>query len=240
MVQAVRETVTPTLYTPPPKSSAPPPTNEPAMVTRLFDLCNGRRPTEYSVQERTEITMLLNALEQDDQASPKVDWDPSLTQGSWQLVFLEPGPKGGGVDRRVPLFPELAWNDQYQIFGVDDTVYTTLPNPAPNRLVNIGQLWGPNLYVRVLGTFAEVDPTATASPKRLQADITSGQVCWQQPAAQSRRQSSIPLVVRSESCLDLPIQGMGLFDSLYLGPRLRTLRNINGTGARGIQIRMTQ
>ena len=39
-------------------------------------------------------------------------------------------------------------------------------------------------------------------------------------------------------CLPLPIQGEGLFDGQYLGERLRVGQNLNGGGARIVQVRV--
>ena len=39
-------------------------------------------------------------------------------------------------------------------------------------------------------------------------------------------------------CAPLPIQGVGLFDGLYLDKRLRIGQNLNGGGARIVQVRV--
>jgi hypothetical protein len=57
--EALQESFTPTLFTPPPASPLARPAGEPAEVTALFDAVNGRRPQEYSQVERTEITTLI-------------------------------------------------------------------------------------------------------------------------------------------------------------------------------------
>ena len=62
---------------------------------------------------------------------------PVRSARRWKLAYLQPGPNGAGVDRRIP-FPELPFNDSYQQFGVDS-------------VVNIGELLGPSLEVRVGG-----------------------------------------------------------------------------------------
>ena len=124
-------------------------------------------------------------------------------------MYLEPGPGGAGVDRRIP-FPELPFNDQYQIF-------------TPTSVTNVGELFGPNLFAKVEGNLSQVDDTTTSrvTPQRFRADIFGGALCNQQ-----------------RMCISFPIQGVGLFDVLYLGERVRLLQNINGGGAAGIQIRM--
>ena len=81
---------------------------------------------------------------------------------------------------------------------------------------NIGQLLGPALQVSVQGSLRRADV-----PKRFVAEINGGKIRWQQQA-----------------CLGLPISGEGLFDSVYLGERLRIGQNINGGGARVVQVRL--
>ncbi|KAL7578751.1 hypothetical protein ACA910_015984 [Epithemia clementina (nom. ined.)] len=267
--EALRETFTPTIYTPPPKSKLvqPPPT-EPPLVKRLFEKVNGRRPGEYSAEERREIRQLMNEIIISSSSSSSSSTTTrsntnsgaknaaQILQGTWQLVYFEPGPNGGsgGVDRRVP-FPEFGFNDQYQVFGQDNAIYqvpvvTTATDDPSSGITNIGQVWGPSLYVRVMGTFHQVDSTTatTSSPARFQADISSGQLCWGGPPTPQPRPATASTTnndkdknkndKNKEKCLDLPIQGVGLFESLYLGERLRILQNLNGTGARGIQVRM--
>eukprot|EP00977_Amphora_coffeiformis_P001868 scaffold360_cov192-Amphora_coffeaeformis.AAC.8 len=200
--QALQESFTPSLFSPPPKSNLRASMNEPAAVTALFDACNGRRPEEYSAAERKEIADLFHAIQ--DAHYP---WDGRLLPGKWKLVYLEPGPEGAGVDRRIP-FPEFPFNDQYQIFT------------ATAGVTNVGELFGPNLFATVEGDLTEVDTMVRTTPKGFRADILGGALCYQR------------------ACVPLPIQGVGLFDVLYLGERVRLLQNINGGGAIGIQIKM--
>ena len=246
---ALRETFTPTIFTPPPKSylvsrNSP----EPSKVTTLFDKVNGRRPGEYSATERSEIHDLMDQIVQDEQSIP---WDGNLLPGTWQLVYFQSSSVlkegSGNVDRRIP-FPEFGFNDQYQIFGGSDDNDNNNPT-----LVNVGQVFGPSLFVRVLGTYQQVNPNDNRNPKQLQADIVRGQLCWgidpTVPTTQSSRHSPSPpqendamaaavTAAAASVCVELPIQGMGLFESWYLGERLRILQNLNGTGARGVQVRM--
>ena len=56
-------------------------------------------------------------------------------------------------------------------------------------------------------------------PKRFRAQIDSGSLCFR------------------ESCVKLLIEGQGIFELEYIGERLRILQNLNGSGARGIQVR---
>jgi hypothetical protein len=129
-----------------------------------------------------------------------------LLPGKWILAYLQPGPNGETIDRRIP-FPDFAFNDNFQAF-------------TTNTVINTGELFGPWAYVNVSGSLQEYDPITNQVPKRLRANIEAGKLCARQ------------------MCLDLPIRGEGLFDSLYLGERLRIGQNINGGGARIVQIRI--
>ena len=68
----------------------------------------------------------------------------------------------------------------------------------------------------------EADETVDRSPKRFEADITRGALC----------------VGAGPACAPLPIRGEGVFDGLYLGSRLRIGQNLNGGGARVVQVRV--
>lgn len=206
--QALQETFTPTLFTPPPRSTRVQPPDEPAAVTALFDKINGRRPPEYSQEERFEIARLIDGI-----ANSQYEWNRGLLPGKWMTVYLQPGPSGEGIDRRIP-FPEFAFNDNFQIFGT-------------NTVQNVGALWGPLLTVRVSGTLREADETVTTTPKRFVANIDEGKLCWGKEANED-----------DSSCLRLPISGEGLFDGVYVGERLRIGQNINGGGARVVQVRL--
>jgi hypothetical protein len=142
-------------------------------------------------------------------ASFQTPFERNSLPGTWMLVYLQPGPEGGGIDRRIP-FPELGFNNNYQTFG-SDVVET------------VGQVVGPWVDVRVSDELHEENPTTMASPKRFQADIQGGKLC-----------------VQRIYCAPLPIQGQGLFDSVYVGERLRIGQNINGGGARVVQLRLDE
>jgi hypothetical protein len=201
--QALKESFTPTVFTPPPKSTLAASSDEPPAVTRLFDAINGRRATEYSQDEGFEIDALIQEI-----ADARHPWDPSKLTGKWMLCYLQPGPNGGGVDRRIP-FPEFPFNDNFQLFGKD-------------TVTNIGELFGPSLRVEIGGSLRqEEDLTSSRVPTRLLADIEGGKLCWK------------------DSCIKLPIEGQGLFDAVYLGDRLRIGQNMNGSGARVVQVRLS-
>jgi hypothetical protein len=223
--QALQESFTPSFFAPPPVSTLTSLNNEPAVVTELFHRVNGRRFQEYSAMERTEIDSLMDRIVQEtypsknDSRRPPPPQPPQLA-GTWRLVYLQPGPGGAGIDRRIPFFPEFPFNDNYQIFSTD------------HHITNIGELWGPRINVRVMGDYSEANmmenspnpirSEQSSSFQRFRASITSGKICAN----------------RATSCFDLPIAGEGLFDSVYLGDRLRIGQNLNGGGARVVQVRM--
>jgi hypothetical protein len=199
---ALQQSFTPTIFTPPPASTLSQPAKEPIQVTALFGAVNGRRPQEFSPNERVEIDRLIESI-----VDQRYEWKPDLLPGKWMLVYLEPGLTGGGIDRRIP-FPDFSFNDNYQVF-TDSTI------------TNIGQVFGPNLAVHVYGSLQEDKTGSTDVPKRFKAQIQGGMVCW-----------------RDREILTLPITGEGLFDGVFLGDRLRIGRNVNGGGARVVQVRM--
>jgi hypothetical protein len=67
----------------------------------------------------------------------------------------------------------------------------------------------------------EADTTSLQVPKRFIANIFGGKLC-----------------AFEDACVSLPISGEGLFDGVYLGERLRIGQNINGGGARVVQLRL--
>ena len=60
--QALKESFTPTLFTPPPKSNISAASNEPLEVSKLFEALNGRRAMEYSQEEHFEIDSLIDEV----------------------------------------------------------------------------------------------------------------------------------------------------------------------------------
>jgi hypothetical protein len=204
--KALKESFTPSFVEPPPKSKRlEPSSQEPKEVTQLFDYINGRRPNEYTPQERSEISSLINSIVTN--SNNKTDFDRDLLPGQWILSYLQLGPEGVGIDRRIP-FPDFDFNDNFQVFDED-------------KITNIGQVLGPWVDVQVSGALQELDFQSTRVPKEFRASIQGGKLC-----------------VLSSNCIGLPIQGEGIFDSLYLGERLRIGQNINGGGARVVQIRL--
>ena len=136
-------------------------TEEPEAARRLLAACKGRRPSSWSAEERPAIDALV-----DEVVALRAPWRRELLRGKWRLAYLQPGPDGAGVDRRVPfsgLFDQ-PWNDNFQVFGA-------------NSVVNVGELVGPFLEVRVGGDLSEDDPSDLVAPKRFKADITGGALC---------------------------------------------------------------
>ena len=82
------------------------------------------------------------------------------------------------------------------------------------------------VVARLLSSTFLQDEAVTAAPKRFRADITRGSLCLGGD------------VDEGGVCAPLPIQGVGLFDGLYLDERLRIGQNLNGGGARIVQVRV--
>jgi hypothetical protein len=160
--EALRESFTPSLFSPGEKSTRLAGDNEPKAALKLFDICNGRRPAEYSDEELSDIATLVDSL-----TGRSYPWKYQLLPGKWKVVYIQPGPTGIGIDRRGVPFPEFSFNDQYQIFFSEPT----------QRVTNIGELFGPSFYVDVSGTFSVVDDNLDQTPKNLRADIMGGRLC---------------------------------------------------------------
>ena len=78
----------------------PPSAAEPQAARRLYELCANRRASEWQEDERPEVDRLVQEL-----ADLRAPWPTEGLRGKWKLAYLQPGPNGAGVDRRVP-FPE--------------------------------------------------------------------------------------------------------------------------------------
>ncbi len=210
--EALKETFTPSWNGEAPKSSLQAATDEPTSVKALFAMLNGRRPNEYSKEERREIDEKIHEI---------VNFQNTGTgslSGTWVLVYLQPGPNGTGIDRRIP-FPDFDFNDSFQVFGSSTNKSST------DKVTNIGQVLGSMAAVRVSGSLREIANHET-NKRRFEATIEGGRLCFGG--------------FDSKNCpINLPmIQGTGIFDSLYLGDRLRIGQNINGGGARVVQVRL--
>ena len=183
--EALRESFTPSIFSPGQKSTRLATVDEPQVVTALFDLCNGRRPTEYSDEEQGTISKLLETI----QAS-SYPWDDQLVVGKWKVAYIQPGPTGVGIDRRGVPFPEFSFNDQYQIFSAD---------PGDRRVTNVGELFGPSFFVRVAGSVFFAEETSRQTPKTLRADIKGGDLCFQS--------TCLPLPIQGSGLLDILYSG---------------------------------
>jgi len=244
---ALLETFTPSWTDPPPKSPLTSNSandlkvNELVPVQKLFGYLNGRRPNEYSDEERSEIDDLIEQIVTLPTKDSKFDNSETLS-GKWILSYLQPGRDGAGIDRRIP-FPEFDFNDNYQVFSFpEESTQEKSASSSSGSITNIGQLLGPLVTVEVSGdvnelkTNYDVGGEMTSSSlggatKRYVANINGGKLCLSSSSSSS---SSTGNVV----CTKLPIRGEGIFDSIYVGPRLRIGQNINGGGARVVQIRL--
>ena len=103
--KALQESFTPGWFRPPPQSTRPVPAAEPPAVTQLFRAVNGRRPYEYTSEERAEINQLIETVVASENTKNK--FQPDWLYGKWMLVYLQPGPTGIGIDRRIPFFSRI-------------------------------------------------------------------------------------------------------------------------------------
>ena len=87
----------------------------------------------------------------------------------------------------------------------------------------MGEIIGPLLEVRVGGSLQEEDKRSHSTPKRYRVIIDKGGLCIGEGYT---------------NCIPLPISGEGTFDGVYLGERLRIGQNINGGGARVVQVKL--
>ena len=251
--EALKETFTPSWNGAPPKSfrtKAERGEFEPEIVTALFGVVNGRRPNEYSGEERKEIDARIETIVALNNANADAKSTTTTTTtnesadapglaGTWVLVYLQQGPEGAGIDRRIPFFPDFDFNDSFQVFssgGNDDA-------GVANKVTNIGQVLGSLADVRVSGSLRELaatngsTTTSSTTKRRFEANIEGGRLCFGTSVMPNpRKQASSS----NDYCpIDLPmIKGQGIFDSLYLGDRLRIGQNINGGGARVVQVRL--
>ena len=226
--KALQESFTPSFNRPAPKSqfSSTQVEREPVSVAKLFDMVNGRRPYEYTSKEQKEIEQLINEIGEATQRNDD-DFQPEFLPGKWMLVYIQPGPTGVGIDRRIP-FPDFDFNDNFQVFGSSAKDDEGNENGSADTVQNVGQILGPWVQVQVSGKIREAIPGDRRVPKRFVATIDRGALCAQSSQKQKPQQL----------CLDLPISGEGIFDSVYLGRRLRIGQNINGGGARVVQVKL--
>jgi hypothetical protein len=253
-LEALKETFTPSWNGTPPKSfrtKAERGEFEPEIVTALFGVVNGRRPNEYSVEERREIDARIETIVAMNNANANANANESASAsatgnapglaGTWVLVYLQQGPEGAGIDRRIPFFPDFDFNDSFQVFSSNDDAGSTT---VVDKVTNIGQVLGSLADVRVSGSLRELAATNNGSrttssktKRRFEANIEGGRLCFGTSVIPNAGKQAIS---SNDYCpIDLPmIKGQGIFDSLYLGDRLRIGQNINGGGARVVQVRL--
>ena len=189
----------------------------------MFDLVNSRRPE--GCNDDHQISSLIDRIV----TARYYDSTTEDLNGKWKLVYLQPGPDGAGIDRRIPFFPELSFNNNYQIFSISSS--SSEEENDKSTIINVGELLGPLLEVRVSGTLQEEEYVVVISsssnqssmPKHYHVTIDNGGLC---------------IGTSTSSCLPLPLRGEGIFDSVYLGKRLRIGQNINGGGARVVQVKL--
>ena len=175
----------------------------PARRMSCTSWCARGGPRSGRTRERARVDALVSEV-----VAQNAPWPRAGLVGKWRLAYLQPGPKGEGVDRASSV-PEFGFNEQYQIFRQN-----------PGRVTNVGEVLGPAVRVEVKGGLEELDSSVTRSPKRFRALIDDGALC------------------AGSACAPLPISGEGLFDGVYLDDRLRVGQNLNGGGARIVQVRV--
>ena len=176
----------------------------PAAEARLVELSQGRRLSSWTAEERPVVDALVEELVV---LGRQATWSRSALRGKWRLVYVQPGPQDvlyPGTERRL-LFPDLPWNDKYQVVGL-------------SYVINVGELAGPLLEVRAAGSLAEMDagqvfPSSARSrgdptlplapivgPRRFQAGLAEGALCGSITMGSrpnpSPSPSPIPLVLR--------------------------------------------
>ena len=210
----------------------------PAAEARLVELSQGRRLSSWTAEERPVVDALVEELVV---LGRQATWSRSALRGKWRLVYVQPGPQDvlyPGTERRL-LFPDLPWNDKYQVVGL-------------SYVINVGELAGPLLEVRAAGSLAEMDagqvfPSSARSrgdptlplapivgPRRFQAGLAEGALCGSitmgSRPSHGPSHSPIPLVLRLD-------HAQALASALSLALRLdhdRVARESHPTLTRGL------
>ena len=189
----------------------------PAAEQQLYELCQTRRPSDWTAGERLTVDRLVSELVTLGRQAPS----GSALRGKWRLAFVQPGLQDTlypGADR-AQLFPELPWNEKFQILGTAD-------------VINVAELLGPLLEVRAAGSITE-DANDGTSPRRVRAEVSQGAICGSFTIGTREKANTGRL------CGPLPIRGDGSFDALYVGPRIRISENVEGGGVRTVHVRIT-
>ena len=182
-------------------------------ANQLLQFVDGRRPSEFSSSERLKIDSLIDKIVEKNRGTT---WKRERLPGTWRVVYLRPGSNGTGLDRRIP-FPEFSFNESYQRFTLDS-------------VINIGELLGPAIRIVVSGSLSEEDESSLVIPKRFSADIYRGDLCI---GGNSLDDNNADIL-----CVKLPISGVGVFNGVYLGERLRIGQSLNGGGAIVVQTKL--
>lgn len=188
----------------------------PAAEQQLYELCQTRRPSDWTAEERLTVDRLVSELVALGRRAPS----GFALRGKWRLAYVHPGLQDTlypGAERTQLL--ELPWNEKYQILGVAD-------------VINVAEILGPLLEVRAAGSITE-DANDGTSPRRVRTELAQGAIC-----------GSVTIGTREKAntgrlCGPLPIRGDGSFDALYVGPRIRISENVEGGGARTVHVRIT-
>ena len=69
--------------------------DEPEAVQRLMALVEGRRAQQWRPEERAQVDRLIEEV-----VALQAPWSREDLRGRWKLAYLQPGPDGGGIDRR--------------------------------------------------------------------------------------------------------------------------------------------
>lgn len=89
---------------------------EPEAVRQLFALVEGRRAQQWRLEERAQVDRLIEEV-----VALQAPWRREDLRGRWKLTYLQPGPDGGGVDRR---------NNMFKRPRSSRCSHPTLPRPA--------------------------------------------------------------------------------------------------------------
>ena len=200
-----------------PAHAAALPTTEPEAARKLFDLCQGRRPGDWTADEKLVVDSLVNEL-----VALRTPWRNEYARGKWRLAYLQ-----RGFDSKPPPAFELPVQEQFQIFSQQQVV----------NVAEIGKVWplfGAAIEIRAAGLWLQDDPGDPAPPKQFRADIDQGALCG------AITMGSVEKANIGRACVPLPLRGetYRIFEGEYLSPRLRIGQDINSGGARVVQLRV--
>ena len=187
--------------------------HEPERAHQLLQAVQGRHPSSgWTAKETSEIDWRV-----DEVVALRAPPRREMLRGKWRDVYLQRGPAGAGIDRRVPRL-ELPWNEHYQIFG-------------KTSIVNVDEVFGTLLEVREAGKLREDDAIELAALSPSTAEITEGALCGSITVGKAEKANV------GRVCVPLPLRGEDAFSTQYLGTDLRITQRLNG-GARVVQVRV--